>query len=71
VCSLLALYSCYLHHAITNLLIKSLSHSDLLPPSRHKAVRGRGSSRAKSKRTGRTQKLVDEDDDWDMVGTPA
>jgi hypothetical protein len=74
ICCLLALYSCYLHHSITNLLIKSLSHSDLLPPSRHKAsVRGRTSSRAKSKRGGRTQKRVndDDDDDWDMVGTPA
>ena len=71
-CSFLAIYSCYLHHSITNLLIKSLSHSDLLPPSRHKAsVRGRSSSRAKSKRGGRTQKRVHEEDDWDMVGTPA
>jgi hypothetical protein len=71
-CSLLAIYSCYLHHSITNLLIKSLSHSDLLPPSRHKtSVRGRSSSRGKIKRGGRSQRRAHEDDDWDMVGTPA
>lgn len=29
------IYACYLHHSMTNLLIKSLSHRELLPPSRH------------------------------------
>ncbi len=36
VASGLAVYACYLHHAITNLLIKSLSNTDLLPPSKYR-----------------------------------
>jgi hypothetical protein len=32
---LFLVYACYLHHSMTNLLIKSLSHRELLPPSRH------------------------------------
>ena len=44
-------YACYLHHAMTNLLIKSLSHRELLPPSRHNRRRNhspkmRGSNRS-------------------------
>jgi hypothetical protein len=35
-CVVFVIYACYLHHAMTNLLIKSLSHRELLPPSRHK-----------------------------------
>lgn len=61
VCGLLAVYSCYLHHAITNLLIKSLSHTDLLPPSRHR----RRSSSASRRRGRRSRKPVDEDEDDD------
>lgn len=38
-CVALVVYSCYLHHAMTNLLIKSLSHRELLPPSRHYQAR--------------------------------
>jgi hypothetical protein len=34
-CAAFVLYACYLHHSMTNLLIKSLSHRELLPPSRH------------------------------------
>ena len=70
----LALYSCYLHHSITNLLIKSLSHTDLLPPSRYKSGANRGtssrrvaprSSRKSSSR--RRSKYVEESDsdEWD------
>jgi hypothetical protein len=59
VCVLLAIYSCYLHHAITNLLIKSLSHTDLLPPSRHR----RRSSSANRRKGRRGRKPVTEDDD--------
>jgi hypothetical protein len=67
ICGLLAVYSCYLHHSITNLLIKSLSHTDLLPPSRH-----RRSSRG-SKGRSRRRRVTDDDEDeeWDMKGTPA
>lgn len=36
VASALAVYACYLHHAITNLLIKSLSNTDLLPPAKYR-----------------------------------
>jgi len=61
-CVGLGLYSCYLHHSITNLLIKSLSHSHLLPPSRHRnRSRSRSSNRGGSNRKG----TVDKDDDWD------
>jgi len=35
ICVFFIVYACYLHHAMTNLLIKSLSHRELLPPSRH------------------------------------
>ena len=34
-CVCFVIYACYLHHSMTNLLIKSLSHRELLPPSRH------------------------------------
>mmetsp|Transcript_3456 Transcript_3456/g.5259 ORF Transcript_3456/g.5259 Transcript_3456/m.5259 type:complete len:491 (+) Transcript_3456:34-1506(+) len=54
ICVGLGIYSCYLHHSITNLLIKSLSHSHLLPPSRH---------RHRKSRVGRGRK--GDDDDWD------
>ena len=49
ICGILAIYSCYLHHAITNLLIKSLSHTDLLPPSK----KYRSRSRSNRRKTGR------------------
>jgi hypothetical protein len=67
VCALLAVYSCYLHHAITNLLIKSLSHTDLLPPSRHRR-RGVPSNRrrgvgAGAGRRGRKPMTDDEEED--------
>lgn len=55
----LTIYACYLHHAMTNLLIKSLSHRELLPPSRH------ASRRNSPRRTGRRLKKVGADSDWD------
>jgi len=65
VCIVLAIYSCYLHHAITNLLIKSLSHTDLLPPSRHRRrSRSNSASRRKGGR-GRSRRAVTDDDDDD------
>ncbi|KAG7356090.1 hypothetical protein IV203_000776 [Nitzschia inconspicua] len=71
VCAFLAIYSCYLHHAITNLLIKSLSHTDLLPPSRYR----RRSSSAGRRKGRRSRKPVDEDDEdddenFDIRGNP-
>jgi hypothetical protein len=64
ICALLAFYACYLHHAITNLLIKSLSHTDLLPPSRFHRRRSNGSANRRRGRRGR--KLpVNEDEDED------
>jgi len=59
ICTLLAVYSCYLHHAITNLLIKSLSHTDLLPPSRFRQPISSGSRR----RGSRSRKPVEDDAD--------
>lgn len=55
----LTIYACYLHHAMTNLLIKSLSHRELLPPSRH------ASRRSSPRRSGRRLKKVGADSDWD------
>lgn len=55
----LTIYACYLHHAMTNLLIKSLSHRELLPPSRH------ASRRNSPRRTGRRLKKVGAESDWD------
>lgn len=63
-CVGLGIYSCYLHHSITNLLIKSLSHSHLLPPSRHRSRKQQSSgSTTKNKRVTPS--------DWDdTVGQP-
>ena len=63
-CVCFIVYACYLHHAMTNLLIKSLSHRELLPPSRHRRRSPRsGSSTAGSRRR---QMTADDDDepDW-------
>lgn len=63
ICVFLAMYSCYLHHSITNLLIKSLSHTDLLPPSRSRR-------RSRSGRRNRRQIVAasedeDDEDEWE------
>mmetsp|Transcript_3782 Transcript_3782/g.9915 ORF Transcript_3782/g.9915 Transcript_3782/m.9915 type:complete len:493 (-) Transcript_3782:314-1792(-) len=64
ICGILAVYSCYLHHAITNLLIKSLSHTDLLPPSKFR--RRAASSGGNRRRAGkRATKSTNEDSDRD------
>jgi hypothetical protein len=55
----LTIYACYMHHAMTNLLIKSLSHRELLPPSRH------ASRRNSPRRNGRRLKKVGAESDWD------
>ena len=72
VCAVLAVYSCYLHHAITNLLIKSLSHTDLLPPSRHRR-RSSSASRRKGRRSRKPVTEDDDDEDFEMKAeaTPA
>uniref|UniRef100_A0A8J9TPP4 Uncharacterized protein n=1 Tax=Phaeodactylum tricornutum TaxID=2850 RepID=A0A8J9TPP4_PHATR len=56
-CVIFAVYSCYLHHTMTNLLIKSLSHRELLPPSRHQSRRPR--------RHHKNGKRIANADDWD------
>lgn len=63
ICGVLAVYSCYLHHAITNLLIKSLSHTDLLPPSKYRRRTNSSGSRRKGGRRGRKPVNNDEDED--------
>ena len=66
ICVILAMYACYLHHAITNLLIKSLSHTDLLPTSRHRRRSPRGNSGRRSQRSRRSsRKPVEDDEDED------
>ena len=58
-CIGLVIYACYLHHAMTNLLIKSLSHRELLPPSRHE-------SRQSHRRSGsRSKNMENSEPDWD------
>ena len=57
-CVTFVIYACYLHHAMTNLLIKSLSHRELLPPSRHNKGR-RGYARR-----GVGNKSVASEPDW-------
>lgn len=64
ICCSLALYACYLHHSITNLLIKSLSHSHLLPPSRHRH-RSKG-KRSSSSNSSRGRQISRTDEDWDQ-----
>lgn len=65
------IYACYLHHSMTNLLIKSLSHRELLPPSRHKGSRTPSKSssrRSGGNSSGKKPKQLDDEPDWDSPG---
>jgi len=64
ICAILAVYSCYLHHTITNLFIRSLSHTDLLPPSRS---RKSSRSRRRSRSDGRRSSVDKFEDEWTEV----
>lgn len=61
-CAVLALYSCYLHHSITNLLIRSLTHTDLLPSSR-----SRQQSIARRSQSSRRHFSDEDEEDWEQV----
>lgn len=77
ICVIFVIYACYLHHSMTNLLIKSLSHRELLPPSRGarggrstvvpvKTRRGGGGALASGGGSGkRSSSKVDDEPDWD------
>jgi hypothetical protein len=72
ICAIFVVYACYLHHSMTNLLIKSLSHRELLPPSRHNKRRSpsrdrpkRRRSGSKSSKGGRSLRDDEDDDEWD------
>lgn len=69
ICAGFVVYSCFLHHSMTNLLIKSLSHRELLPPSRHNRRRGGSVSKPKRRRSkgskGSRRSDEDDDDEWD------
>ena len=71
ICAGFVVYSCFLHHSMTNLLIKSLSHRELLPPSRHNRRRGSSSvskskrRRSKGSKGSRRSDEDDDDDEWD------
>lgn len=67
-CAGFVLYACYLHHSMTNLLIKSLSHRELLPPSRHSKRRSPGKPKRRRSSKGSKSSRADydeDDDDWD------
>jgi hypothetical protein len=66
VCIAFVIYSCYLHHAMTNLLIKSLSHRELLPPSRHR--QSRRAAAANNNSSNRHNNDSDGSDDWEKPG---
>jgi hypothetical protein len=59
-CVLFVVYACYLHHSMTNLLIKSLSHRELLP----RKVRSRSRSSRERSNSRRSTKQKNESD-WD------
>jgi hypothetical protein len=61
VCVILVFYACYIHHSMTNLLIKSLSHRELLPPSRH---RSKSRQRAGTHTPG-IRGMGRNEDDWE------
>ena len=67
ICAGFIIYACYLHHSMTNLLIKSLSHRELLPPSRHNRRRGGSVTKSKRRRSKGSRRSDEEDDDdeWD------
>jgi hypothetical protein len=65
-CFALGVYSCYLHHSITNLLIKSLSHSTLLPPVKR---RSRGGNSRSSSRGGRSRASSKYEEEAEPKGT--
>lgn len=63
-CVAFIIYACYLHHAMTNLLIKSLSHRELLPPSRQFSAR-------RSRSVSRQQRPEDADGNGWTKGSQA
>ena len=65
-CFVFIVYACYLHHAMTNLLIKSLSHRELLPPSRHNRHSSRRSQKGLLNKNGENNS--DGSDDWEKPG---
>lgn len=64
-CVIFIIYACYLHHSMTNLLIKSLSHRELLPPSRHKGSRSPSKSSSRRSVGSKKIKQLDDEPDWD------
>lgn len=69
ICAGFVIYACYLHHSMTNLLIKSLSHRELLPASRQKQRRTPSFSKPKRRRSkgskGSRRSDEEDDDEWD------
>jgi hypothetical protein len=53
VVAILAIYSCYLHHSITSLLLQSIGHSQLVPGDSSR--RRRRSSKRRSRSRGRSK----------------
>mmetsp|Transcript_29598 Transcript_29598/g.43678 ORF Transcript_29598/g.43678 Transcript_29598/m.43678 type:complete len:574 (-) Transcript_29598:227-1948(-) len=67
-CAALALYSCYLHHSITNVLLKSLSHGTFASSSERSTARSKSRSKRSSSKGRRSKEGRDKDDDgsdWD------
>jgi len=67
ICAIFVVYACYLHHSMTNLLIKSLSHRELLPPSRHSKRRSPSKPKRRRSKGSKGSRRSDEEDsdEWD------
>jgi hypothetical protein len=65
ICAIFVMYACYLHHSMTNLLIKSLSHRELLPPSRHSKRRSPSKNKRRSRSKSSRRDDDDDEDEWD------
>lgn len=68
ICTLFVVYACYLHHSMTNLLIKSLSHRELLPPGRHSKRRSPSKTKRRRSKGSKGSRRSDEEDSDEYSG---
>ncbi|GKY95554.1 hypothetical protein MPSEU_000517000 [Mayamaea pseudoterrestris] len=60
-CILFIISACYLHHSMTNLLLKSLSHRELLP----RKARSRSRTSREGSNSRRSSSKASQDPDWE------